>query len=244
MTERAPPPPPILHAPPSRRRWLLIVGVLAIAVPIAAFVIVGGLFLQVGGWMSFHMAAGSMVPSLEVGDHFLVDPKAYGGGVLPKRGDVILFYPPAGLLPGQPGRRAPFVKRVVGVPGDRIQMVDGVPVLNGVPVVQEALGDYRDGAHPSIKGRRIRERLPDGVSYEILKIASNGMLDQSPIFLVPPASYFVMGDNRDDSLDSRTRLGSASIPGWYVPLSDVVGQAKYIYWSGFERFGRMGTAVK
>jgi signal peptidase I len=241
VTDRAPPPPPVHHPRPSRR--LLIIGVLAVAVPIAAIMTLGGFFLQVGGWSSFYMAAGSMAPSLLSGDRFLVDTDAYAGGAGPKRGDIIVFHTPDGLVPGQGRRPAPFVKRVMGVPGDRIQMVDGVPALNGIPVAQEVVGYFQRYPRSPMDGRRIRERLPDGAVYEVLK-TPNGVFDQGPVFVVPAGAYFVMGDNRDDSLDSRARLASASTQGWYVPRADVIGQAKYIYWSGFERFGRIGMAVK
>ncbi len=187
-----------------------------------------------------------MIPNLVVGDFFFVDRKAYLDGRSPQRGDIVLHYPPAHMFGGRPqaGRPAPFIKRVIGLPGDRVQLINGVPVLNGTPVVQEHLGSYSDATQPRSRGRLVRELLPGGASYQILKISQNGPADNGPIFIVPAGAYFVVGDNRDDSLDSRMASGPGQPLGWYVPLADITGRANYVYWSGFDRLGRIGMALK
>ena len=244
MSERRAPPPPINLPSPSQRRRLVIIIVVALLAPIASLVVLGGVFLQTKGWTTYNMPSSSMLPSVRVGDYFLVDQQAYGHGRLPRRGDVIVFYAPSHIFLGPQapaGRGAPFIKRILGIPGDRIIIKGGVPELNGTPLVQKPLGEYAGGSQ-AYKGRRLREYLFDGASYEILKLSLNGMLGNGPLFVVPTGAYFVLGDNRDDSLDSRSRAGESV--GWYVPLADIVGQAKYVYWSGFDRLGRIGSALK
>ena len=97
-----------------------------------------------------------------------------------------------------------YIKRVIGLPGDRIQMIDGVLHINGVPVKRERIDDYvtdEDGVVQRVK--RWRETLPNGVSYTTLDLMDNGFYDNTPVYTVPPGDYFMMGDNRDNSTDSR-----------------------------------------
>lgn len=244
MSGRPPPPPPNFDVRPAKRRWPVIL--VAILAPIVSIIVISGVGLQMSGWQSFYIASGAMVPTLVVHDYIFVDRHAYGGDRLPAWGDIVVFYAPSSLLWAKTagGRAAPFVKRVMALPGDRIQMIDGVPVLNGQPLAGEFVGSYVDPIQKRPRSVVLREHVPGGPAFEVLKTRQNGPMDNSPVFLVPPGAYFVMGDNRDDSLDSRSTAGPAQVPGWYVPLANIIGRANYIYWSGFDRLSRIGTALK
>jgi len=235
------PPPPVAPVPPSRRRRLWIVLVLIVAIPVVTFMVLAGTAVQLAGWRAFHMASGGMLPSLLRTDQFFVDLNAYADGRQPARGDLIVYRVPdnAGSLSTFGGRRAEFVQRVIGLPGEQIEMRKGVPVINGRPAVQERVGEFA-ADRPGLPGRaatRLRERFADGATFEIIKYSRNGPADEGGPVTVPASSYFVMGDNRDDSLDGRAGW-------WFVPADHLVGRANYIYWSGLEQLGRMGTALK
>ncbi len=204
----------------------------------------------------FNIPSGSMIPTLLVGDYLFVSKYSYGYskhsfpfslgffsgrifGTPPERGDVAVF-----KYPGDQGsgvNRTDYIKRIVGMPGDRIQVTNGVLHINGKPVERMRIGDYVTGAHgPYQKGVLYRETLPNGRSYTVLEYADDNLYDNTPEFLVPAASYFVMGDNRDDSLDSRTRLSLRDFSGttrdrdqlgWYVPSENLVGRAEFIFFS-------------
>jgi signal peptidase I len=215
----------------------------ALVVPLAsliAIVVLTGLAIRAVGLHAFSAASSSMAPTLVVGDNLFVDRRAYADGRLPQRGDVIAHHVPseASGFPAA-GRGPVYIKRVIGLPGDRIELRRGVPLVNGTPVVRERAGDYPGRFGATVD--RLRERPAPDVSYEVLQTRDRGYSRDVGPFDVPPGTVFVLGDNRDDSLDSRTWNGNR---GWSVPLSDIIGQARYIYWSGFERIGRMGLAVK
>ncbi|SIO33051.1 signal peptidase I [Vannielia litorea] len=188
-------------------------------------------------WAPSYIPAGSMKPTLLVGDYFFVNER------LPRpieRGDVVVFrHPVSG---------ADFVKRVVALGGDTIAMRGGVPVLNGEPLTQEPLGDFEElmapqGPHgslprcangqpgpgqPCLKSL-LREHLPGGRSYRVLNAQTNGPLDDTAEFTVPPRHIFVMGDNRDNSLDSRVPQSAGGIG--MVPLANIRGQADRVLFS-------------
>ena len=155
----------------------------------------------------YHVPSSSMVPTLLVGDQLIASKFAYGWGKYsspiglmpdfsgrlfghaPERGDVIVF-----RLPRDPDTT--YVKRLIGLPGDRIQMREGRLYINDAMVARRAIGTF-DG------DRRYVETLPSGREHEIIEISDTDRYDDTPVFVVPARHYFMMGDNRDNSLDSR-----------------------------------------
>jgi signal peptidase I len=145
-----------------------------------------------------------------------------------------------------------YIKRVIGLPGDRIQMIDGVLYINDKPVPKVHVADYiePDGFGGSRHVPQFRETLPNGKSYLVLDREKNGQFDFTDAFIVPPGHYFMMGDNRDNSDDSRGNVG-------YVPGDMLVGRAELRFfsiddtaiwyepwtWPGAIRFSRMFTFV-
>ena len=184
----------------------------------------------------FSIPTGSMTPTLLVGDYLLVSKFSYGysryslplspdlfeGRIFadePERGDIAVFRLPSNA-------QLDYIKRVIGLPGDRIQMRDGVLFINDEPVTRERTGVYVDensfGEPTEIPV--YRETLPNGVSYDTLDAAPNSPGDNTDVFVVPEGHYFMMGDNRDNSADSRFAVGM-------VPLENFVGRARIIFFS-------------
>ena len=186
-----------------------------------------------------------MLPAVLADDLFFVDTRAYADGRLPQRGDLVVFYAPPEVTFQQPtsGKGPVFLKRIVGISGDRVRMDNGVPVVNGKPLVQEVAGEYSYGNVLPRKATLLRERLPDGIAYDVIKLGKGRDVDNAGPFTVPAGRYFVLGNNRDDSIDSRVSLPGLG-SGWTIPLADIIGRPNYVFWSGFDRLDRIGLALK
>ena len=184
----------------------------------------------------FYVPSGSMEPTLLIGDALLASKYPYGYGTAslpiqinlpetgrvfgetPKLGDVVVF-----RWPGN--RSQAWVKRVVGLPGDRIQMRQGQLFINdrAASLKADGIGEAEDDNGGGQAAHRYIETLPNGVSHAIFKIRDNGWLDNTPEVTVPPNHLFVMGDNRDNSADSRvpTREGGVGL----LPIDNLIGRA-------------------
>jgi signal peptidase I len=192
--------------------WQSLLATVVIAIFVVTFVV-----------QAFQIPSESMENTLLIGDYLLVDKLRYGGGsygdfLLPykpvRRGDIIVF-----KYPVHPSEH--FVKRVIGVPGDRVRLVRGKVYVNGAALVEPYV--HRSGrAHDPFRDEFPQVNLPvpglEGSWWlEMRKLVEDGQL------IVPEGNYFVLGDNRDDSLDSRY---------WgFVPRKNVVGRPLLIYWS-------------
>ena len=189
----------------------------------------------------FNIPSGSMMSTLLIGDYVFVSKYAYGysrfslpfgphlfdgriWSAPPERGDIVVF-----KLPRDDS--TDYIKRVIGLPGDRIQMIDGALSINGAAVKREMVDDYvsTDSRGNRFTAVRYRETLPNGVSYLSLDLDPNGMSDNTQVFEVPPDHYFMMGDNRDNSTDSRVSPTSGGVG--FVPFDNLVGRAEIIFFS-------------
>jgi signal peptidase I len=177
-----------------------------------------------------------MKPTLLIGDYLFVSKFAYGyskhslpfslplfeGRIaqdLPERGDVAVFKLPS-------DNRTDYIKRIIGLPGDKLQVTDGVLYVNGESASRVRLEDFYDDDGSSNGATiRYRETLPQGHSYTVLDIMARGLLDNTRVYEVPPGHVFAMGDNRDNSLDSRAdNVG-------FIPIENLIGRAEIIFFS-------------
>ena len=211
----------------------------------------------------FNIPSGSMKPTLLVGDYIFVSKYSYGysrwsfpfglapieGRIWrgePERGDVVVFkYPP------DPSKD--YIKRVVGLPGDRVQLIDSVVHINGNPLQRVQDGEFAEAVR-GVESRvpAFRETTPGGTSYQTLDINTRpgNVVDNTPVYTVPADHYFFLGDNRDNSLDSRFDVG-------FVPAELLVGKAQVIFlsledgtpawqiwkWPTHMRWGRLFTGL-
>ena len=209
----------------------------------------------------FYIPSESMMPVLLKGDRLVVSKYPYGWswvspsfhvfpqtsgrlfGSLPERGDVVIVTPP--------GQSADYIKRVVGVPGDEIEMINGELIINGLPIKREErpaamlpvddnlpclpdqYGDQRVRGQDGKTYCRLpifRETLPNGRSYDTIDMGYNGNVDDFPKTKVPEKHVFLMGDNRDKSADSRVGLSEQGLGG-AVPWENIGGRAEFITFS-------------
>lgn len=194
-------------------------------------------------WLQpFHIPSGSMIPTLLIGDNLFVSKIAYGYSrySIPFGGDINYFSGRIWSAEPKLGEIAvfrsvvepntDFIKRVIGVPGDRIQMKEGILHINDVPCPVTPDGEFQtvndDGT--VLKAAQYIETLPNGQKHLIIKQVpfGEGKMDNTPVYEVPAGHYFMMGDNRDGSNDSR----SQEVVG-YIPLENFVGRASFIFFS-------------
>lgn len=182
----------------------------------------------------FNIPSGSMIPTLLVGDYLFVEKYSYGYshyslpfapdlfsgrifGSVPQRGDVMVFKYPRDTS-------VDYIKRVIGLPGDTVQVTEGRLYINGKEVERVPEGDYQvndEGVQQVL--RLYQENLPGGVHHDILKATELGDANNTQPYTVPAGELFVMGDNRDNSADSRF---------WgFVPMENLVGKAEIIFFS-------------
>jgi len=194
------------------------------------------LFLRVIFFQPYTIPSASMEPNLYEGDYIIVSKWTYGyskhsipfsppvfsGRILEKqahRGDIVVFKLPR-------DNSTDYIKRIIGLPGDRIQMKQGLLYLNGVQVprvaVSKAYENVGDGQ--IVAATRYRETLPGGKTFLTDDFGPGFQLDDTEVFVVPEHHYFMMGDNRDDSADSRDPNGGVG----YVPAENVEGKAQII----------------
>ncbi len=193
-----------------------------------------------------HIPSSSMKSTLLIGDYIFISKFSYGfssysfplgykfkyfdgriGGTLPERGDIIVFRPAS-------DPSTDFIKRLVGLPGDRVQMRGGRFYLNGALVPQRRIEDFMDekDGNRLVPVKRYIETLPNGVSYEVLDEFENSNSDNTREFVVPEGNYFFMGDNRDNSADSRLSVG-------FVPYENLIGKAEIVFFSNRSAFLRI-----
>ena len=207
----------------------------------------------------FSIPSGSMLPTLYIGDYVMVAKWPYGYSRfsfpfgfpafegrklerMPKRGDVVVFR--------HPNEKTDLIKRVIGLPGDTIEVRGGVPILNGKPIARQALPRFKLPMSPNSPCKVVppamtlverqagssfciypayRETLPGGPSYTILDQIQRGDADDRPPATVPKGHVFLMGDNRDDSLDSRFSPVEGGVG--FVPVDRLIGRGLVTFWS-------------
>jgi signal peptidase I len=210
------------------------------AIPVALHAIIIAVVIRTFLFQPFNIPSGSMMATLLIGDYLFVSKYTYGYshysfpfspplfsgrdtilGKGPQRGDVVVF-----RLPRDDSIE--YIKRVIGLPGDKIQMIDGLLHINGVAIKRERAEDFVGTEDtPGIKRiKRWKETLPEGKSYYTLDLVDNSFYDNTPVYTIPPDHYFMLGDNRDNSADSRmmNQVG-------YVPLENFVGRVEIIFFS-------------
>lgn len=172
-------------------------------------------------WKSFSTPSSSMVPTLVIGDYFFADTRAF----TPRRGDVVVLRKPG-------DEETVYVKRIVGLPGETVQMKAGRLLINGATVARATDGSVElraSGGEPKPAPAYL-ETLPGAPPHRIVEAdGDTGMLDNTAVLSVPAGAYFLMGDNRDSSVDSRQPQDAGGLG--FVPAANIFGKAGAIYWS-------------
>ena len=222
------------HEPPmsAREEWAEFFRTAVIAVFLA--LVIRTFMLE-----PFNIPSGSMKPTLLVGDYLFVSKPAYGfsrhsfpfglapiegrvwgGDREPERGDVIVFKLPTNTS-------IDYIKRIVALPGESVQVIDGELYINRRKVPRDPVGlaEIKEG-HRTVTVMEYVQTLPGGIMHSIYEEDDDGPLDNTEEYVVPPGHYFAMGDNRDNSQDSRV----TSLVG-FIPLENIVGRASFIFFS-------------
>ena len=185
----------------------------------------------------FNIPSGSMKPNLLVGDFIFVSKWSYGYSrhslpfslgwadkklfsKMPKRGDVVVFKTPE-------DNRTDYIKRVIGLPGDKLRIKNGQIILNDEKIFRKRTDDFIDNDNNvSLKRNRKYIEYFDSIEIEVLDLMDNGIADNTKLFSVPEGHFFVMGDNRDNSQDSRfdNTVG-------FIPIENLVGKARFVFFS-------------
>jgi signal peptidase I len=186
----------------------------------------------------FNIPSKSMVPTLLVGDYLFVSKFSYGYSryslpfslpllperlffTMPERGDVAVFKLPT-------DNKTDYIKRIIGLPGDSIQVRRGILHINGEPVKREKVADFISDDFNGFKRQitRFKETLPNGRVHYILEETDSAIMDNTDVYTVPPDHFFAMGDNRDNSRDSRYLNGVG-----FIPRENLVGRAEFMFFS-------------
>ncbi len=213
-------------------------GVLGVTVRTVIYAVLIAFVIRVLAYAPFNIPSGSMKPTLLIGDYLFVSKFSYGYSryslpwglpligdrILadaPERGDVVVFKKP-------PENKQDYIKRVIGLPGDSIQVIRGILHINGTAVARRKLGTITLAGYGSYKRQAVEyvETLPNGREHRIWEMSDEDMLDNTPVYQVPPGHFFMMGDNRDSSQDSRV----LSAVG-FVPFRNLVGRAEFLFFS-------------
>jgi signal peptidase I len=217
------------------------------------YAVIIALGVRTAAYEPFNIPSGSMIPTLLIGDYLFVSKFSYGyskyslpfslplipGRIFysqPERGDVAVFKLPS-------DNKTDYIKRIIGLPGDKIQVIDGIVQINGKPVLRERINDYiaEDDYGRRYPINRYMETLPNGRRHEILEISDRQSNDNTPLYTVPKDHFFMMGDNRDNSSDSRV-IG-------FIPKVNLVGRADFIFlsvdgslWKAWQWFWTLRTS--
>ena len=229
------------------------------------YAVIIALGIRTFAYEPFNIPSGSMIPTLLVGDFLFVSKFSYGYSRYslpfslplisdrvfasePERGDVIVFKLPK-------DNKTDYIKRLIGLPGDRIQMKHGILHINGEPVSRRLVATHEKTSYlgQSFEVLEYVETLPGGRTHRILEESDQETYDQTAEYVVPEGHFFFMGDNRDSSLDSRAQHHVG-----FVPFKNLVGRAEFLFfsrevtapwwqfwrWPADIRWGRIGNGIE